>query len=157
MTMHDTNITIYIDGACSGNPGKGGYGIVVLMPAGERFEVSEFMKSTTNNQAELMAAIAALTLLPDAGAEIPITVYSDSNYVVKGITEWIHDWETNDWKTSRGNVKYKTLWLKLQELSQKHKIEWRWTKGHCDDDYNILADTLAKDAIKNEKGSYVQK
>ena len=115
-------IEIYIDGACSGNPGKSGYGIVLLFPTGDKIEVSEFIPSATNNQAELAAAIAALRLLPDELDGFKIKVFSDSNYIVKGITEWLKDWKENDWVTKRGPLKNKPMWEELENNGLGEKV-----------------------------------
>lgn len=147
-------IEIYIDGACSGNPGKGGYGIVLLLPAGQKIEVSEFMPSATSNQTELAAAIAALNLLPENLEDFKIKILSDSNYVVKGITSWINEWKENNWTTKRGPVRNKPMWEKLEALTKNIDIEWSWVKGHSDNVYNNRCDELAVQAVKDEKGVF---
>lgn len=147
-------IEIYIDGACSGNPGKSGYGIVLLFPTGDKIEVSEFIPSATNNQAELAAAIAALRLLPDELDGFKIKVFSDSNYIVKGITEWLKDWKENDWVTKRGPLKNKPMWEELENICEGKDIEWSWVKGHSDNEYNSRCDELATAAVKDGKGVY---
>ena len=138
---------IYTDGACSGNPGPGGWAAVIL----ENNKVKDMMfgneKNTTNNKMELIAPIKAIQKFKKKSE---ISIFTDSTYVKDGITVWIKKWEKNGWKTaSRKPVKNKDLWKKLKNLSSKHSIKWIWVKGHAQNKYNNLADELAQGAIKN--------
>ena len=137
---------IYTDGACSGNPGPGGWAVIILVnnEIKEMFYGSE--KNTTNNQMELMAPIKAIQKFKKKSE---ISIFTDSTYVRDGITIWIKQWEKNGWKTaSKKPVKNKELWKKLKKLSSKHSIKWIWVKGHAQDKHNNLVDELAKEAIK---------
>ena len=139
--------TIYTDGACSGNPGPGGWGAVILDEREKQNNISGKAKETTNNRMELMAPIMALK---KTKSKSDITIFTDSTYVKNGITEWIKKWEQNGWKNSnRKPVKNKDLWIKLNELCQKNKVIWKWVKGHSNNKYNILADKLATQAIRD--------
>ena len=140
------NCTIYTDGACSGNPGPGGWGAVILDEREKQNNISGKVKDTTNNRMELMAPIMALKKIK---IKSDITIFTDSIYVKNGITEWIKKWEKNGWKNSNKKpVKNKDLWIKLNDLCQKNKITWKWVKGHSNNKYNTLADELATQAIK---------
>ena len=139
---------IYTDGACSGNPGPGGWAVIILVnnEIKEMFFGSE--KNTTNNQMELLAPIKAIQKFKKKSE---ISIFTDSTYVRDGITVWIKQWEKNGWKTaSKKPVKNKELWKKLKNLSSKHSIKWIWVKGHAQDKYNNLVDELAQGAIKNK-------
>ena len=139
--------TIYTDGACSGNPGPGGWGAVIFDERKNQNNISGKVKDTTNNRMELMAPIMALKKIK---SKSDITIFTDSTYVKNGITEWIKKWEKNGWKNSnRKPVKNKDLWIKLNELCQKNKVIWKWVKGHSNNKYNILADKLATQAIED--------
>ena len=139
--------TIYTDGACSGNPGPGGWGAVIFDNNKNQINISGKEKESTNNRMELMAPIMALKKVKNNSK---IVIYTDSTYVKNGITEWIKKWEKNGWKSSnRKPVKNKDLWIKLSDLCQKNKVVWKWVKGHSNNKYNDLADVLAKEAIKN--------
>jgi ribonuclease HI len=136
-----SSITIYTDGACLGNPGPGGYG-VVLMEGNKVKKLSGGYRHTTNNRMELRACIVGLENVADSGAGIDL--FTDSTYVREGITEWIHGWKAKGWKTSQKKpVKNADLWMKLDVLNQKLSIRWHWLKGHAGDPFNELADTLA--------------
>ena len=136
---------IYTDGACSGNPGPGGWGAVIFDDRENQTNISGKVKDTTNNRMELMAPIMALKKIKPKS---DITIFTDSTYVKNGITEWIKKWEKNGWKNSNKKpVKNKDLWIKLDGLCQKNKIIWKWVKGHSNNKYNILADKLATRAI----------
>ena len=141
------NIKIYTDGACTGNPGPGGWAAVILFE-NKKKEIFGGEKSTTNNRMELTAAIKALEYFVELKKkESSLKIFTDSNYVKDGITIWIHKWEKNNWKTSdKKDVKNIDLWKKLEELAKHEKIEWNWIKGHSGDPYNELADKLAKKA-----------
>ena len=138
---------IYTDGACSGNPGPGGWGAVIFDERKKQLNISGKVKDTTNNRMELIAPIMALKKIK---SESDVVIFTDSTYVKNGITEWIKKWETNGWKNSnRKPVKNKDLWVQLNDLCQKNKIVWKWVKGHSNNKYNNLADELATLAIKN--------
>ena len=141
-------IVIYTDGACKGNPGPGGWGVLILLE-NEQIELSGGSKETTNNQMELIAAIETLKALTKPTKIIIIT---DSNYVKKGITEWLPSWKENNWKTSaKKEVKNKKLWQELEELVNKNKVDWKWVKGHAGNIENERADFLAREEIKKIK------
>lgn len=137
-------IKIYTDGACSGNPGKGGWGALIQENDNEK-KLSGSELNTTNNRMELTAVIRALEHYDEAKE---IEVFTDSKYVMQGITEWIKNWKTNHWKTSqKKDVKNKDLWILLDTVSAKHDIKWSWVKGHAGDYGNEIADKLATQAI----------
>ena len=139
--------TIYTDGACSGNPGPGGWGAVIFDEKEKQYNISGNVKDTTNNRMELMAPIMALKKIKSMSN---VMIFTDSTYVKNGITEWIKKWEKNGWKSSsKKPVKNKDLWIKLNDLCQKNKVQWKWIKGHSSNKYNNLADELATEAIKN--------
>ena len=136
-------IKIYTDGSCIENPGKGGWAAIIFMN-NKKIVIKGNKKNTTNNQMELMAAIEALKKIPTGQK---VQVYTDSKYVKLGITEWIEKWSKNNWKTSsKQKVKNLELWIELNKVSKKHKIEWLWVKGHAGDPINEEVDTLAKKA-----------
>ena len=138
--------TVYTDGACSGNPGPGGWGAVIFDNNNKQKNISGSEKNTTNNRMELSAAIKALEKIK---INSEITIYTDSTYVKNGITEWILKWKENEWKNSNKKpVKNKDLWIKLDNLCKDNKIIWKWVKGHSSNKYNNLADELATKAIK---------
>jgi ribonuclease HI len=136
-------IKIYTDGSCIGNPGPGGWAAIILMGAKQNV-ISGRKKNTTNNQMELMAAIRALVFFTK---KQKIIIYTDSNYVKEGITNWIKIWEKNNWKTAnKKKVKNVEFWKKLNILSNFHDIEWKWVKAHSGDPMNSLVDKLARKA-----------
>ena len=138
---------IYTDGACSGNPGPGGWGAVIFDNDNNQTNISGKEKNTTNNRMEILAAIMALKKIKNNSQ---ITIYTDSTYVKNGITEWMFNWKKNDWKTaSKKPVKNKDRWIKLDKLCENNKVSWKWVKGHATNKYNNLADQLATSAIKN--------
>lgn len=139
-------VTIYTDGACSGNPGPGGWG-AILMCDGVQKEISGANKNTTNNIMEITAVLEALKLLK---VECSVKIYSDSAYVVNAFNQgWIYNWKKNNWRTaSKDPVKNQELWEKLYLLTQKHKVEFIKVKGHSDNEYNNRCDFLATSAIK---------
>jgi ribonuclease HI len=138
---------VYTDGACSGNPGPGGWGAVIFDQKDNQKNISGSEKNTTNNRMELMAAIMALKKIK---TNSEIIIYTDSIYVKNGITEWIIKWKDNGWKNSNKKpVKNKDLWVKLDNLCKENTVNWRWVKGHSTNKYNNLADKLAAQAIKN--------
>ena len=143
-------VKIYIDGACIGNPGPGGWAAVVLLEK-EKKELFGGEKLTTNNRMELTAAIKALEYFATEEEKQPslklVRIFTDSNYVKEGITVWINKWEKNNWKTAdKKNVKNVDLWKRLKELTKSNQVEWSWVKGHSDNPMNDLADQLAKKA-----------
>jgi ribonuclease HI len=136
------SIIIYTDGACDPNPGRGGWA-VVMQQNGETKTLSGGEKQTTNNRMELMAAIMALRSAPVA---VPLLIYSDSEYVKKGITEWMPDWKKRGWKRKGGTLANLELWQELDHLNSKAKVSWNWVKGHAGHPLNELADQLARKA-----------
>ena len=137
-------VEIYTDGACRGNPGPGGWG-AVLMYGEKTKEIYGGENNTTNNRMELMAAIRALEAL-NRGCEL--TLYTDSQYVRKGITEWIMNWKKRGWKTAaKKPVKNADLWQLLDEQVNKHNVNWVWVKGHAGNEGNELADGLANKGV----------
>ncbi len=142
-------VTIYTDGACSGNPGPGGWG-ALLMFGGASREISGFSPSTTNNRMELMAAIKALEALKEP---CDVDLYSDSSYLVNAINqEWLKKWTSNNWKTaSRKPVGNIDLWKKIIELIRLHSVTFHKVKGHSDNEYNNRCDFLARQAIQNNR------
>lgn len=138
------DITIYTDGACSGNPGPGGWG-AILISGEHRKELSGGERETTNNRMELMAAIEALDALKRSSNVI---LHTDSTYVKDGITKWIHGWRRNGWRTAaKKPVKNAELWQRLDEASKRHDIDWRWVKGHAGHPENERADELARSGV----------
>ena len=131
---------IYTDGACSGNPGKGGWAAVILEGSNQS-NLSGSENNTTNNRMELMTPIMALKKIK---RKSEITIYTDSRYVKDGITDWIKKWKLNNWKNaSKKPVKNKDLWIKLDNSCQKHVVSWKWVKAHAGNSMNNLADKLA--------------
>ncbi len=133
-------IVIHTDGACSGNPGPGGYG-VILVSGDSRLEISGAERDTTNNRMEMMAAIRGLQSLKGPQS---CQLWTDSSYLRDGITKWIHNWMRNGWRTaSKQPVKNEDLWRELWDLTGEHEIEWKWIKGHAGHKENERADRLA--------------
>ena len=136
---------VYTDGACSGNPGPGGWGATIKIDR-ETFEIYGGEDNTTNNRMELIAAIKALEYLNES---YEITLYTDSNYVKDGITKWIFNWKKNNWKTSsKKTVKNSDLWIQLDAIQEKRKVNWNWVKGHSGNIGNERADELARMGIE---------
>jgi ribonuclease HI len=138
-------VEVYTDGACSGNPGPGGWG-AVLRWRGRRRELSGFEPQTTNNRMELRAAIGALEAL-----KRPMTVrlHTDSNYLRNGVTIWLPRWKANGWRTAdKKPVKNQDLWRELEAAVERHRVEWHWVRGHSGDLDNERADQLAREAIR---------
>lgn len=137
-------VDIYTDGACSGNPGPGGWGFVIYYPEGpERSCGGE--AQTTNNRMELTAAIRALEAV---GTETSVTLYTDSTYVKNGVTSWIASWKRNGWKTAaKKPVKNKDLWERLDALATRANVNWKWVKGHAGHAGNEEADRLAREGM----------
>ena len=141
-------IDIYTDGACSGNPGPGGWG-ALLRSGDQEKELSGYDPATTNNRMELMAVIEALRALK---RPVAARVHTDSQYVQKGISEWIHGWKRRGWKTAdRQPVKNADLWQVLDQLAAGHKIEWLWVRGHAGHAENERVDALARLAIEENR------
>jgi len=137
-------IDIFTDGACSGNPGPGGWGAILRSGAHEK-EISGGEKLTTNNRMEMMAAIRALQSLKKPSA---VTIHTDSRYLMDGATQWMKKWKINGWKTANKKpVKNEDLWRALEEAASLHQVKWRWVKGHSDHVENARADALARGAI----------
>lgn len=140
----DARVVIYTDGACRGNPGPGGWG-AVLFAGGHEKEIKGAEPETTNNRMELTAAIRALAALKRS---CDVDLYTDSQYVRKGILEWLAQWKLRDWKTAdRKPVKNVDLWQALEKEIERHRIEWHWVKGHAGVPGNERADRLANEAI----------
>ncbi|WP_372870921.1 ribonuclease HI [Shewanella sp.] len=138
-------IRIYTDGSCLGNPGPGGYGVVMIYKQ-HRKELSGGYALTTNNRMELLAPILALEALKEP---CDVVLTSDSQYMRQGITEWIHGWKKKGWVTaSKTPVKNVDLWKRLDAAAAKHKVDWRWVKGHAGHEENERCDTLAREAAE---------
>ena len=138
------HIAVYTDGACSGNPGPGGWG-AILISGVHRKELRGSEADTTNNRMELSAAIGALEALKKPSI---VALHTDSNYLKDGITKWIHGWKRNGWKTAdKKPVKNEDLWKRLETALKSHTIEWHWVKGHAGHPENERADELARQAI----------
>ena len=143
-------ITIYTDGACKGNPGPGGWG-VLLEYNGRRKTLKGGETQTTNNRMEMMAAIAALETLREA---CDVSLFTESKYVMQGLNEWLPGWKARGWKTaSKQPVKNQDLWQRLDAAVQRHRIEWQWVKGHAGIPGNEMADQLANQAIEEMQGA----
>lgn len=139
------HITIHTDGACKGNPGRGGWGAILQSGPHEK-ELWGGEAETTNNRMELTAAIMALDALKQAS---DVDLFTDSKYVMQGITEWIGGWKARGWKTAaKQPVKNVELWQRMDALAQLHKVEWRWVKGHAGDPGNEKADELANRGVE---------
>lgn len=141
-------VTIYTDGACKGNPGPGGWGAFLRYGDAEK-EIWGGEAETTNNRMELMAAIAALELLKRESA---VELFTDSEYLRKGITEWLANWKKRGWKTAAKHpVKNADLWQRLDQVAQQHRINWRWVRGHSGDPGNERADRLANRGVEENR------
>ncbi len=137
-------VIIYTDGACRGNPGPGGWGALIRLDAIEK-EIFGGQVDATNNQMELTAAIEGLAALKE---RCSVELYTDSKYVMDGITQWIQNWKKNNWRTAaKKDVKNKELWQKLDQLISQHQVQWHWVKGHSGDAGNETADLLANKGI----------
>lgn len=159
--MQSESFTIYTDGACKGNPGKGGWGVhiesvneydfpdintgVLTRVNPTTVELRGYNKRTTNNQMEMYAVAVALMMCPEGSS---IVLYTDSEYVKNGITKWIKNWKKNGWKTRNGSVKNKEYWEAIDTLTETRQVEYRWVKGHSGDPLNDKVDSLANLAIQ---------
>ena len=142
-------IKIYTDGACKGNPGVGGWGAIIMQDE-KNIELFGGENETTNNRMELMAVIMALKKTP---SNLELTIYTDSTYVQKGISEWIKNWKVNNWRSSNKKpVKNKDLWVELDEAVGSRKIYWEWVKGHAGNEGNEKADELANQGVISMTG-----
>jgi ribonuclease HI len=138
-------VTIYTDGACAGNPGPGGWG-AILMSGPHRKEISGGEAATTNNRMELMAAISALEALKGPSV---VDIHTDSEYVQKGISTWIHGWKRNGWRNSQKEpVKNADLWQRLDAAQALHQVRWHWVRGHAGHAENERADELAREGME---------
>ena len=136
-------IKIYTDGSCLGNPGNGGWAAIIIIN-GKKTCIKGSKKNTTNNQMELLAPIKALNEIPKGGK---VEIFTDSKYVKSGITEWIHNWKKNGWKTAnKQEVKNRELWTELDLLNNEFEISWNWVKAHSTDQLNNEVDLLARKA-----------
>ena len=150
MTAAPEAVDIYTDGACSGNPGPGGWGAILRWNGRER-EMFGYAPATTNNRMEMTAVIEALRSLTRS---VPLRVHTDSQYVQKGMTEWIHGWKRRGWKTAgKEPVKNEDLWRELDKLAAGHAVEWLWVRGHAGHPENERADELARRGIELKRGS----
>ncbi|MEM6891973.1 MAG: ribonuclease HI, partial [Pseudomonadota bacterium] len=145
-----TQLLAYTDGACSGNPGPGGWGVLMIARRGDaelkRRELNGGEAKTTNNRMELLAAISALEVL-DRPSEL--TIVTDSTYVKNGVSSWIHGWKANGWRTAaKKPVKNEDLWRRLDEAQSRHRVMWEWVKGHAGHPENERADELARAGMK---------
>ena len=135
------SIKVYTDGACKGNPGPGGWGVYIQSNEDEK-ELYGGNPETTNNQMEMQAALEALKYLKDKNDVIEL--FTDSNYLRQGITEWIHKWKLNNWRTAaKKPVANRDLWIEISDLNEKMNVQWNWVKGHAGDPGNERADQLA--------------
>ena len=135
------SIKVYTDGACRGNPGPGGWGVYIQLNEEEK-DLYGGNPETTNNQMEMQAALEALKYLKDKNDVIEL--YTDSNYLRQGITEWIHKWKLNNWRTAaKKPVANRDLWIEISDLNEKMNVQWNWVKGHAGDPGNERADQLA--------------
>ena len=143
-------VVIYTDGACSGNPGPGGWG-AILISGGREKELCGGEAATTNNRMELMAAIEALIALK---RPCRVELHTDSQYVRTGITEWLPGWKARGWRTAaKAPVKNDDLWKRLDAARQRHEVDWRWVKGHAGNELNERADTLARKGLEAARDS----
>ena len=139
-------IKIYTDGSCLGNPGNGGWAAIII-DDNKKIQIKGSKKDTTNNQMELLAPINALKKIPKGSN---VQIFTDSKYVKSGITEWIHNWKKNGWKTANKQpVKNKDLWTELDLMTSEFEIKWSWVKGHSTDKLNNEVDLIAREAANS--------
>ncbi len=139
-------IKIYTDGSCLGNPGNGGWAAIIIDDE-KKIQIKGSKKDTTNNQMELLATIKALKKIPKGSS---VQIFTDSKYVKSGITEWIHNWKKNGWKTANKQpVKNKELWTELDQMTNEFQIKWSWVKGHSTDVLNNEVDLIAREAANS--------
>lgn len=145
-----SQVILYTDGACSGNPGPGGWACVLIYNNLKR-RISGYEKHTTNNKMELMGVIKGLESLT---RPMPVLIITDSQYVKNAFTAgWLENWQKNGWKTKSGDaVKNQDLWLKLCLLQRKHNLSWQWVKGHSGDEFNDMCDAFARNAVRDKNG-----
>ena len=142
------NVVIFTDGACSGNPGPGGWGAILTMGAHEK-EICGGEAATTNNRMEMMAAIQALETL---NKPCKVELHTDSQYLRNGVTQWIHAWKARGWKTAdRKPVKNEDLWKRVDAARLRHEVDWRWVKGHAGHEMNERADALARKGLEETR------
>ena len=140
-----SKVEIYTDGACKGNPGTGGWGALLVADGNHEKEIFGGEPNTTNNRMELRAVIEALGVL---NRPCTVVLHTDSQYVQKGISEWIHGWKARGWRTAdRKPVKNEDLWRRLDEARSRHDVDWRWIKGHAGHEFNERADELARQGL----------
>ena len=140
-------IKIYTDGSCLGNPGNGGWAAIII-DDNKKIRIKGSKKDTTNNQMELLAPIKALKKIPKGSN---VQIFTDSKYVKSGITEWIHNWKKNGWKTANKQpVKNKELWTELDLMTSEFKIKWSWVKGHSTDKLNNEVDLIARESANSK-------
>ncbi len=140
-------IKIYTDGSCLGNPGNGGWAAIIIND-NKKIQIKGSKKDTTNNQMELLAPIEALKKIPKGSS---VQIFTDSKYVKSGITDWIHNWRKNGWKTANKQpVKNKNLWTELDLMNSKFEIKWSWVKGHSTDKLNNEVDLIAREAANSK-------
>ncbi|MFP5449895.1 MAG: ribonuclease HI [Caulobacterales bacterium 32-67-6] len=145
-------VTVFTDGACSGNPGPGGWGAILIYGDKEK-EICGGEPDTTNNRMEMMAAIQALETL---NRPCHVELHTDSQYVMKGITEWLPGWKARGWKTAaKAPVKNADLWMRLDEARLRHQVDWRWVKGHAGHVLNERADALAGQGLREAQAARV--
>jgi len=153
----ETPVKIYTDGGCSGNPGPGGWAYIIITAGPSHYhpEMRQWgaEKNTTNNRMELSAVIEALRAFKAMdGISRKATVFTDSQYVQKGISEWIFKWKRNSWRTSdKKPVKNQDLWMELDSLAGELHVTWKWVRGHCGNEYNEQCDKMTQEAIKSVK------
>jgi ribonuclease HI len=141
-----SKIEIYTDGACLGNPGRGGWGAILIYKEHQK-KISGTERESTNNRMELRAPIEALRLLKKSSE---VTIHTDSKYVMDGITQWIFNWKKNGWKSAKKDpIKNSELWRELDAEVEKHKIIWKWVKGHSGNHFNEIVDQLAREAAES--------
>jgi ribonuclease HI len=149
MSEEEPRVELYTDGACSGNPGPGGWGAILRWKGIER-ELKGGEPATTNNRMEMLAVISGLAALKRPSA---VDIYTDSQYVQKGITEWVRGWKARGWKTAdKSPVKNRDLWEMLDAATAKHDLRWHWVKGHAGHPENERADALARAGLREANG-----